>query len=99
MQSGEMKRLDHRLLPVAVIATLLAPCLALAQPSRAPLDPRPKAESEGPALKPGDHTDDGVIKPREDVDPDITIRPPDAGRTPVIRPPGTPGGDPNVVPK
>ena len=100
MQSGEMRRFGHYLLPVAVIATLLAPCVgALAQPSRAPLDPRPKAESEGPAFKPGDHTDDGVIKPREDVDPDITIRPPETGRTPVIPPPGTPGGDPNVVPK
>jgi hypothetical protein len=93
-----MKR-GHCLLPVAMIAALLALCAgASAQPPRAP-DPRPKAESEGPALKPGDHTDDGVIKPRGDVDPEMTIRPPDAGRTPVIPPPGTPGGDPNVVPK
>jgi hypothetical protein len=33
------------------------------------------------------------------VDSGITVPPLGGGRTPVIPPPGTPGGDPNVVPK
>ena len=43
----------------------------------------------------------GVIKPSENVDPKMQVTPPDPGptSTPVIPPPGTPGGNPNVVPK
>jgi hypothetical protein len=43
----------------------------------------------------------GVIAPRQDVDPKMQITPPDPGpaSTPVIPPPGSPGGNPNVVPK
>jgi hypothetical protein len=43
----------------------------------------------------------GVITPNQDVDPKMQVRPPDPGptSTPVIPPPGSPGGDPNVVPK
>ena len=40
----------------------------------------------------------GVICPPE-VDPEIRAPTPDAGRTPIIPPPGSPGGDPNVQPK
>ena len=41
---------------------------------------------------------DGVICP-PNVDPEIRLPTPDAGRTPVIPPPGGPGGDPTVRPK
>jgi hypothetical protein len=41
---------------------------------------------------------DGVICP-PNVDPGIKAPTPDAGRTPVIPPPGSPGGDPTVRPK
>jgi hypothetical protein len=42
----------------------------------------------------------GVIKPPADVDPEIQKKPPDtSSKMPVIPPPGTPGGDPNVKPK
>jgi hypothetical protein len=41
---------------------------------------------------------DGVICP-PDVDPDIKAPTPDAGKMPVIPPPGSPGGDPTVRPK
>ena len=41
---------------------------------------------------------DGVICP-PDVDPQIKAPTPDAGKTPVIPPPGSPGGDPSVRPK
>jgi hypothetical protein len=42
---------------------------------------------------------DGVICPPAGVDTEIRAPTPDAGRTPVIPPPGTPGGDPSIQPK
>jgi hypothetical protein len=41
---------------------------------------------------------DGVICP-PNVDPQINLPTPEAGKTPVIPPPGSPGGDPTVRPK
>ena len=41
----------------------------------------------------------GVICPPSGVDPGIAVPPVGGGRMPVIPPPGTPGGDPSVVPK
>jgi hypothetical protein len=40
----------------------------------------------------------GVICP-PDIDPAMKAPTPDAGKTPVIPPPGSPGGNPNVQPK
>jgi hypothetical protein len=40
----------------------------------------------------------GVICP-PDVDPGMKAPTPEAGKTPVIPPPGSPGGDPKVQPK
>ena len=42
---------------------------------------------------------DGVICPPPGVDPEMRAPTPDAGKTPVIPPPGSPGGDPTVRPK
>jgi hypothetical protein len=41
----------------------------------------------------------GVLCPPEGVDPQMRAPAPDVGNTPVIPPPGTPGGNPNVKPK
>ena len=43
----------------------------------------------------------GVIHPRADVDPGLTHPAPDLGphSMPVIPPPGTPGGNPDIKPK
>ena len=41
---------------------------------------------------------DGVLCP-PNVDPGIKAPTPETGRMPVIPPPGSPGGDPNVQPK
>ena len=40
----------------------------------------------------------GVICP-PDIDPGMKAPAPNTGKMPVIPPPGTPGGDPNVQPK
>jgi hypothetical protein len=42
---------------------------------------------------------DGVLCPPAGVDPEMRAPAPDAGKTPVIPPPGSPGGDPSVRPK
>jgi hypothetical protein len=42
---------------------------------------------------------DGVLCPPPGVDPEMRAPTPDAGTTPVIPPPGSPGGDPSVRPK
>jgi hypothetical protein len=42
---------------------------------------------------------DGVLCPPPGVDPDIRAPTPEGGNTPIIPPPGSPGGDPTVRPK
>jgi len=41
----------------------------------------------------------GVLCPPSGIDPDMHAPTPDGGTTPVIPPPGSPGGNPNVLPK
>ncbi len=41
----------------------------------------------------------GVLCPPTGVDPEIHAPTPDTGNTPVIPPPGSPGGDPTLRPK
>jgi hypothetical protein len=41
----------------------------------------------------------GVLCPPSGVDPEIRAPTPDVGKTPVIPPPGSPGGDKSVQPK
>ena len=45
---------------------------------------------------------EGVIAPPRGVDPQMQVEPPadaSSGKMPVIPPPGSPGGNPNVMPK
>jgi hypothetical protein len=42
---------------------------------------------------------DGILCPPTGVDPQMRAPTPDAGNTPVIPPPGSPGGDPTIRPK
>lgn len=41
----------------------------------------------------------GVLCPPSEIDPQMHRDAPDEGNTPVIPPPGTPGGDPSIRPK
>jgi hypothetical protein len=42
---------------------------------------------------------DGVLCPPAGIDPEMRAPAPDIGKTPVIPPPGSPGGDPTIRPK
>jgi hypothetical protein len=71
-----------------------------------PVPPRgtvaPEGSTTGQANEPlGDRLakSNGVLCPPADVDPAMRAPTPDTGNTPVIPPPGSPGGDPNVRPK
>ena len=66
---------------------------------------QPPAEQVAPGADRGSLSDrlsreKGTVTP-PDVDPGMSVHPPAAtrGRMPVIPPPGTPGGNQNVVPK
>jgi hypothetical protein len=62
----------------------------------------PKGGTTGQSQEPlGDKLarSEGVLCPPPGVDPAMRAPAPDVGSTPVIPPPGSPGGDPNVRPK
>jgi hypothetical protein len=79
---------------------------AMAQPAQTPVGP---PTTPGPVIPERIHppagtppqAGSGVIQPPGNVDPGIqaTVPNPRPNSTPVIPPPGTPGGNPNVVPK
>jgi hypothetical protein len=87
--------------------------LAQATPRVLPRTDTPQSESTGPQdprstgsttrsnepLSERLNETGGVIRPHEDVAPDIAIRPSDPGTTRVIPPPGTPGGYQTIEPK
>jgi len=71
--------------------------------STGPQDPRSTGwvgRSDKPLSDKLDSTG-GVIRPPTDIAPEMSVRPPvpDPGTTPVIPPPGAPGGDQSVEPK
>lgn len=71
------------------------------QPSR-PGAAAPEGTTTGQAPQPlGDKLakSDGVLCPPAGVDPEMRAPTPQGGNTPVIPPPGSPGGDPSVRPK
>jgi hypothetical protein len=62
----------------------------------------PEGQTTGQSREPlGDKLarSEGVLCPPAGVDPEMHAPAPDAGNTPVIPPPGSPGGDPSVRPK
>jgi hypothetical protein len=62
----------------------------------------PEGSTIGQAREPlGDKLakSDGVLCPPAGIDPEMRAPAPDTGTTPVIPPPGSPGGDPSIRPK
>jgi hypothetical protein len=74
-------------------------------PMQQPADPStsaPEGTTTGQRTEPlGDKLakSDGVLCPPAGIDPEIRAPTPEGGNTPVIPPPGSPGGDPSVRPK
>ncbi len=72
-------------------------------PKTAPQDPRATAEDKRPGetLSERLSRNSGVIHPPGGTDPGIAVPAPEPspGSTPVIPPPGTPGGNPSLQPK
>jgi hypothetical protein len=88
-------------LAVVLAGSLASPIAAQAPPSsqipekiQPPLSPPPKNGGKEEFKR-----EDGVIRPPSKIDPEMEAKPRDGSRTPVIPPPGTPGGDENVHPK
>jgi hypothetical protein len=93
--------------------TTPAPRTAPTSPERAancaPMQPAPQSGTATPegtttgqrAEPLGDKLarSDGVLCPPPGVDPEMHAPAPDVGKTPVIPPPGSPGGDPTIRPK
>lgn len=71
------------------------------------IEPQQDPRSTGSGARPGESLSDrldrtdGVIRPPENLSPDMSVRPPvpDPGTTLVIPPPGSPGGNQNIKPK
>jgi hypothetical protein len=76
------------------------PTVPIAPPNAPTPPPEKIAPSEGNNLSEHLSQQRGTIKP-PNVDPGMTVQPPARGAatTPVIPPPGSPGGNPSVIPK
>jgi hypothetical protein len=99
---------------VAVLATIatLSVATALAQdqpvapaqrsrdcmPSPGMNDPTPNETRGNPPLSDQFSPSKGVVCPPPGIDPDISAPPPGGAKTPVILPPGAPGGGPSTQP-
>jgi hypothetical protein len=77
-------------------------------PPNAPSPPPEQIAPSGKDVNPGQRSlsdklaqQQGTLQPPQGVDPGITVSPPAHTRAtmPVIPPPGSPGGNPQVVPK
>ncbi len=78
-----------------------ANCSPMPQPQQ-PGNAAPEGTTTGQAREPlGDKLarSDGVLCPPAGVDPEMRAPTPEGGNTPVIPPPGSPGGDPSIRPK
>jgi len=91
--------------PQAQTAPPAPPRTANCAPTQQPGHPNPNASegtTTGQSSEPlGDKLSksDGVLCPPSGVDPEMRAPAPDGGNTPVIPPPGSPGGDQSVRPK
>jgi hypothetical protein len=83
-------------------ALISAPMIAFAQPGAAPPTPEEGISgSSGGSLSHQLNRSGGVIHPPANLDPGLTKPAPELGphSMPVIPPPGTPGGNPDIKPK
>lgn len=87
-----------------VLALMLAPGAKAATPDATADATRAPAPPTDISKKPGNlseklNRNNGVIHPEGDIDPAMRKPAPPTGATPVIPPPGAPGGDTAIQPK
>jgi hypothetical protein len=87
--------------PASAQATSASNCVPTqTNPQRGTLSPNGTTTGQNPEpLSDKLAKSDGVLCPPGGVDTDMHVPTPDAGTTPVIPPPGSPGGDQTVRPK
>ena len=91
MISGRTRQLAACLILSALAVSAGPACAETSGKETPPAVP----ESGPPSAK---KADPAVIHPG-DPDPGMAVKPPRAGTMPVVPPPGTPGGNPTVIPK
>jgi hypothetical protein len=84
--------------PASARASNCAPMPAPQQGSLAPAEGTTTGQRAEP-LSDKLARSDGVLCPPAGIDPQMRAPTPDTGNTPVIPPPGSPGGDPTIRPK
>jgi hypothetical protein len=67
--------------------------------ARSPGQTPPNGTAPAPRLRADQVPSSGVIQPGPDATPDATVKPPNVDPGMTIPPPGTPGGNPRVIPK
>lgn len=108
LSSGAPSMLHCKLLAIVMAFLAIAPSelkadISQEAPKTAPQDPRATNQDRRPGETLSERLDrnSGVIRPPAAMDPGIAVPAPDPNpnSTPVIPPPGTPGGNPSVQPK
>ncbi len=101
----------HRLSPLLAVAAIAATVAGASAQSAAPpagsdqtvpekVAPDTDIKGKAGTLSEKLHQSGGVVRPEGNVDPTMDkVPPPAAGGMPVIPPPGSPGGAPEVSPK
>jgi hypothetical protein len=89
-----MSRITQVAISAALALAIASPVAAQTTDSKACSEQERSNQSLGQKLG----QSNGVICPPE-VDPGMKAPTPEAGKTPVIPPPGSPGGDPSVQPR
>jgi hypothetical protein len=77
-------------------------CTPVVPPNAAQTQGAPSQQTTGQSREPlSDRLaqSDGIMCPPSNIDPQMQKDPPNEGRTPVLPPPGSPGGDPTLRPK
>ena len=91
--------MTHPRRKLAAVALLSGLCLAPAARCEEQAAPSSDVSRQDGSLSTKLNATSGVIHPEGSVDPGMQKAPPATGKTPVVPPPGTPGGQPHVVPK
>lgn len=91
--------MEHPRHELGAVLLLLTLCLPSAARCEEQVAPSSDVSRQDGSLSTKLNATSGVIHPEGTVDPGMQKVPPATGKTPVVSPPGTPGGQTDVVPK